>query len=197
MLGRNYYAPKLAQKPRNKKPVRILVILGIVFLLTEILLMAPGLVAGIMLVRSWMYLLMGGLCFLCFMAALTVRLFQAQNRQSIMRIIAVSVICIALSIGISIGTVIYSMIANDISRGMYDSPNGQYSLYVVRIASYDNAGNETGAVYRGYRCFTHSVYIYGEDEVPAGETFQVEWQDPEHAVLTSDGESVTVSFTTD
>ena len=59
------------------------------------------------------------------------------------------------------------------------------------------AGSETGAVYRGYRCFTHSVYIYGEDEVPAGETFQVEWTDAEHAVLTSDGESVTISFAAD
>ena len=195
-MYRDRYAPKMPpKKPINKRLIRILIILGVLFLLTEILLMALGVVAGVMMVNTWMYLVSGGMAVLCFLGAAMARAFQSRTYRLAGRMLGVTLVCLALSVAISVGTVLYSMHKEDSAKGMFDSPNGQYSLYVVRVASYDDSGNELSAVYRGYRCFGHSAYIYAEDEVPAGDSFEVKWLDDENAELSSMGESVVISFT--
>ena len=196
-MNRIPYAPKLAKKPVNKRPSRFLALLGLSFLILEALLVVPGIWRGVFLVRFWLYILTGALSILFFLASLTVRAFQARKYEMTMKVIGITLIGVFIVIAYSAGAWIYGDIHGGVGQGVFDSPSGEYGLYVCRLVEYDAEGNEISAEYRGYRCFDRQVYIYDEEGVPAADGFQVEWTDNETAILSSGGQSVVISFKPD
>lgn len=190
------YAPPMptpVKKKHDSKTIRYLLVFAVVFLVMELLLLIPGMWLSVMMVKTWLYILTGGISIVLFLIALTIYCFR-RTEHRFMLPVAVTVACVLITVGFAVGYMCYQLAQNDMGQGFYTSPQGNNELYVCRVPTLDEAGNETGAVYRGFRSFSQTCYLYEELDVPDEGGFTVTWEDNDHAVLTSGESSVVIDY---